>query len=121
MVLEKLKRYSEALEAYGKATTLNPSLDRAWYRQGHVLMLTGSYEASLQSLEKATKLNPKNTEALDDMGLVQAKLNSADTKPNRIENATLPDPSNKDFQENTNMAVEAKGTVPEKTIKFPVG
>jgi regulator of sirC expression with transglutaminase-like and TPR domain len=83
-------------------------------------MLTGSYEASMQSLEKATKLNPKNSEALDDMGLVQAKLNSADTKTNSVENATLPGPSNKDFQENTNMAVEAKGTVPEKTIKFPV-
>jgi tetratricopeptide (TPR) repeat protein len=30
MVLEKVERYSEALEAYGQATTLDPSLERAW-------------------------------------------------------------------------------------------
>jgi hypothetical protein len=83
-------------------------------------MLTERYEESLQSLEEARKLNPSNSEALNDIELVQMELNRANTDPNSVESATEQDPANKDSQENANMAAGMPGTVPEKTIEFPV-
>lgn len=102
MILEKIGRYNQSLEAYSRATDLNEDLDRAWYRLGHVLMLTESYNESRASLEKAIELNSGNAEAWNDMGLVLRKLNRNVEARDSFRRAAQLDPSNSLYQQNLN-------------------
>ena len=98
-----MERYNESLEAYGKATTLDPSLDRIWYRQGHVLMLTERYEESLRSLEEARELNPSYSDALNDIELVQKELNRGSTDSN-VEGANMAAEAQERFREDNRIS-----------------
>jgi tetratricopeptide (TPR) repeat protein len=59
------------LEAYRRAIDLDEDLDRAWFRQGHVLMRLGRNSEALKCFQKAAQLDPANSlyqQSLQDMG-----------------------------------------------------
>ena len=123
MILEKIGRYNESLEAYRRATDLDVDLDRAWYRQGHVLMLTGRSSEYLASLEKAIELNSGNAEACNDKGMVLRKLNRNVEALDSFKRAAELDPSNIFYQQNLNeMAApetaDLKVDAPENVMDF---
>lgn len=113
MILEKIGRYNESLEAYSRATDLDEGLGRAWHRQGHVLMLTGRYSESLASLEKAVELNSENAEAWNDKGMVLMKLERNDEAQECFQKAAQLDPSNSFYQQNLN-----EMAAPENVMDF---
>ena len=100
MILEKMERHNDALEAYGRAIDLNEDLERAWLRQGYVLMMAESYNESLASLERAIELNSENAEAWNDKGLVLMKLGRNGEAMDCFGKAVQLDPANKFYQEN---------------------
>ncbi len=123
MILEKIGRYNQSLEAYSRATDLDEDLGRAWYRLGHVLMLTESYNESRASLEKAIELDSGNAEAWNDMGLVLRKLNRNVEALDSFKRAAELDPSNIFYQQNLNeMAApetaDLKVDAPENVMDF---
>ena len=107
----------QALEAYGQAAALNPSLDKAWYRQGWILAKQGSYNESLPLLDKAIELNSKNADAWNTKGLVLMELNSTEAQ-SCFEKATALQPANRNFQQNQQKTLGGMEKEPEKTIEF---
>jgi tetratricopeptide (TPR) repeat protein len=124
MVLEKMERYNESLEAYRKAIDLDGDLDRAWYRQGHVLLIVQRFDESLASLDKAVEFNPENAEAWNDKGVVLRKLERNEEALDCFQRAIQLDPSNELYRENLNdlggvePIVNSPGVISEKVLDF---
>ncbi len=57
-VLETEQRWDEALDALGRATALDPKLDRAWYGLGLVLIRLQRYDEAVVALKRNTELQP---------------------------------------------------------------
>jgi tetratricopeptide (TPR) repeat protein len=57
-MLEAVERWDEALAAFTRATELSPTLDRAWYGQGLVLIRLQRYDEAVKALERNTELQP---------------------------------------------------------------
>ncbi|MFO1268801.1 MAG: tetratricopeptide repeat protein [Rubrivivax sp.] len=51
-MLEEAGRYEQALEAFGRATTLDPKLDRAWYGMALVLIRLRRFGEAVPALER---------------------------------------------------------------------
>jgi tetratricopeptide (TPR) repeat protein len=50
--------YEDALEAFVRATTADPGLDRAWYGQGLVLIRLQRHDEAVVALKRNTELQP---------------------------------------------------------------
>jgi tetratricopeptide (TPR) repeat protein len=57
-LLESLERWEEALAAFGRATEIDPKLDRAWYGKGLVLVRLQRTEEAVAALKRNTELQP---------------------------------------------------------------
>lgn len=62
LILEKLKRYNQALEFVDKAIELNPNI--AWDNKALILMEIGFYNQALECANKALEINPNNKYAI---------------------------------------------------------
>ncbi|CAG9334739.1 unnamed protein product [Blepharisma stoltei] len=58
--LNKLGRYSEALESYEKAISINPNNARFYNRKGDNLYVLERYQEAIQCYDEAIKLEPNN-------------------------------------------------------------
>ena len=63
VALSDLGRYEEALEAYAKATKINPTFSEAWFNTGATLHNLRRYEEALEAYEKTTRINPNDPQA----------------------------------------------------------
>jgi tetratricopeptide (TPR) repeat protein len=68
------ERYSDALVAYGKALSLNPSHLNAWYYSGDALFRLGRYHEALLAFENATAVDPDFVDAYFYESLVYDRL-----------------------------------------------
>lgn len=57
-VLEQIGLLDEARLAFGRATSLSPTLDRAWYGLGLVLIRQHCFDEAVHALRRATELQP---------------------------------------------------------------
>jgi tetratricopeptide (TPR) repeat protein len=68
-------RYSEALQAYGRALSYNRSLLNAWYYSGDALFRLGRYSEALLAFGNATAVDPDFVDAYFYESLVYERLN----------------------------------------------
>ena len=55
-------KYDEALQAFDKATAMEPPFDaHAWFDKGTVYWQLGKYEEAQQAFDKSIELNPQNS------------------------------------------------------------
>ncbi len=66
--------YEKALEAYEKATEIDPDYAEAWYNMGAILGNLDRYEESLKAFERAIKLNPNDAMAINKKGAILVTL-----------------------------------------------
>jgi Flp pilus assembly protein TadD len=90
----------------------------AWYRQGRIMAMQGSFNESLPLLDKAIELNSKNADAWNSKGLILMELNSVEEAQSCFEKAVALEPSNKNFQNNLQKTQDGMERKPEKTIEF---
>ncbi|HEX2684934.1 MAG TPA: tetratricopeptide repeat protein [Ferruginibacter sp.] len=64
MQLKQDNKFSEALNEFSKATSLNKKFDSAWFEMGNVYNLGGHTDLAIGSYKKAISLNPKYPKAL---------------------------------------------------------
>lgn len=57
-VLETDQHWDAALDAFTRATTIDPKLDRAWYGLGLVLIRLQRYDEAVVALKRNTELQP---------------------------------------------------------------
>jgi len=62
-VLEKMKRYDEALAAVDEAIRLRPSKDAYFVTRGNILMDAGRDAEAVKAFTEAARLNPENHDA----------------------------------------------------------
>ncbi|PHX55606.1 hypothetical protein CP500_010030 [Tychonema bourrellyi FEM_GT703] len=63
--LNKLKRYSEALPAYEKSLSIEPSNAQFWFEKGKILFELQQYKEAVAAYDKAIELKPDYQEAKD--------------------------------------------------------
>jgi tetratricopeptide (TPR) repeat protein len=68
-------RYTEALQAYGRALSYNRSLLNAWYYSGDALFRLGRYTEALLAFGNATAVDPDFVDAYFYESLVYERLN----------------------------------------------
>jgi tetratricopeptide (TPR) repeat protein len=68
------ERYAEALLAYEKALSSDPSLLNAWYYEGDALFRLGRYDEAIRAFSNATAVDPDFVEAYFYESLVYGKL-----------------------------------------------
>jgi tetratricopeptide (TPR) repeat protein len=60
-ILRAEGKYTEALEAFENATSMNPPLDaHAWFDKGTVYWQLGKYDLAMQAFDESIKLNSSN-------------------------------------------------------------
>jgi tetratricopeptide (TPR) repeat protein len=70
-VLDQQGRWSEALEAFRRATVLAPALDRAWYGLGLVLIRLRRLDEAAEALRRNTELQPMSPHGWYQLARVQ--------------------------------------------------
>ena len=71
--LNKLKRYSEALPAYEKSLSIEPSNALFWFEKGKILFELQQYKQAVPAYDKAIELKPDYQEAKDARKLAAEK------------------------------------------------
>jgi len=67
-VLDALKEYNQAIEAYKKAIEINPKKNEFYYNIGIAYGNKGEYDQAIEAYKKAIEINPKMDEAYNNMG-----------------------------------------------------
>ncbi|MDD4750105.1 MAG: tetratricopeptide repeat protein [Methanosarcinaceae archaeon] len=92
IVLQKLRKYEEALEAFNKAIEFEPEDAFAWCNKGIVLQKLRKYEEALEAFKKAIEINPEYIKELHRKGIslnikikpnIEVLLNKGDSLYNR--------------------------------------
>ncbi len=78
MDLVRRMQFSEALETFDRAISLNPEITEAWNNRGVALFRLGRMEESLESYNKALTLDPQNLDALRNKGFVLRSMGRFD-------------------------------------------
>src|SRR5207248_2135588 len=73
-----LGRHDEALEAYKRATEVDPENARAWSGVGDTLEKLGRHEEALEAYKRATEVDPENAWAWGGVGDTLEKLGRHD-------------------------------------------
>lgn len=69
------KKYQEAVDAYNKATTIQPTYFITWSEKGQALLSLQSYQEALYSFDEAIKIQPQSVDALIGKSIALYKLN----------------------------------------------
>lgn len=75
VALVRLENYDAATEALQAATSIDPSLARAWNAFGVAVDNLGRPEEAEAAFVKAVELDPEDGAALNNLGVLQTKLN----------------------------------------------
>jgi cytochrome c-type biogenesis protein CcmH/NrfG len=75
-------RYSDAVDAYDHAVTIDPSYEKGWINKGNALIGAGRNQEAIDAFNKALSLDPGNTDATD--GIAQAQKGAAALPVNSI-------------------------------------
>lgn len=78
VILQRLKRHKEALDANEEAIKLNPQYSFAWNNKGVILKSMGQFDDALKAYEEAIRINPDYINAWFNKGdiLIELKNNS---------------------------------------------
>jgi tetratricopeptide (TPR) repeat protein len=94
LILTKMKRYDDAVEAYDHALSLDGSNLDALINKGLILQgALGDSSGAIESLRRAVKIAPQNGQAWYNLGLVLESIESYDQSLMALQNATNLDPS----------------------------
>jgi len=77
-ILQKTRRYDEALTNYNKAIALKPDYAKAYYNRGNALQDLKHYDEALASYEKAIALKPGYAEAHNNRGATLQEIRRFD-------------------------------------------
>jgi len=69
-----LRRYSDAIDAYQNALSLNPMSYQSWFGLGTALDKLGEDQKALEAYEKALAIYPRNPRILDAKGVLLKKI-----------------------------------------------
>jgi predicted O-linked N-acetylglucosamine transferase (SPINDLY family) len=72
--LQKLKRYQEALDSYGRALKIKPDFAEVHNNRGNALRELKRFEEALDSYARALKIDPNYAEALNNRGATLQEL-----------------------------------------------
>jgi tetratricopeptide (TPR) repeat protein len=61
--LAQQSKYDEAIEAFDKATELNPQYATAWNGKGNALYIQNKFDEAIQAYDKAIEINPQYADA----------------------------------------------------------
>jgi tetratricopeptide (TPR) repeat protein len=61
------------MQAYDKATEIDPEYKEAWYNKGIALADQGKYDDAIKAYDKAIEINPKYAEAWHNKGIALEK------------------------------------------------
>jgi len=78
LVLQELKRFSEALANYDKVLAMQPAFFQAWSNRGNTLMALNRVQEALLSYDRAIALRPDFAEAHHNRGNALKRLNRLD-------------------------------------------
>jgi tetratricopeptide (TPR) repeat protein len=94
LILTKMKRYDDAVEAYDNALSLDGSNLDALINKGLILQgALGDSSGAIESLRKAVEIAPQNGQAWYNLGIVLESSESYDQSLMALRNATDLDPS----------------------------
>jgi len=71
----ELNEYKRAIEDYGKAIELNPTLAEAYNNRGNAYAELNKHERAIEDYDRAIGLNPNYAEAYNNRGIAYANLN----------------------------------------------
>ncbi|NLV27232.1 MAG: tetratricopeptide repeat protein [Methanomicrobiales archaeon] len=74
VVLSRLSRYAESLDAYEQATVLDPDYASAWNNKGVVFSRLGKYPEAIKAYEQAIHVKPEYTSAWNNLGVALSRL-----------------------------------------------
>lgn len=97
-MLYELGKREQALEAYDKATKLNPRSFKAQYSKGLLLAKSSQYKLSLESLDKALALNPNDLNTYIVKGVVLEQLGQYDLALEVLNKASKLNPKDSTIQ-----------------------
>jgi tetratricopeptide (TPR) repeat protein len=93
LILEKMKRYEDAIEAYNNAISLNRSNVAALNDKGLIQAgALGDYSGAIDSLGRALEIDPQNAQTWYNLGLVLESMDSYYQSLKAFQNATALDP-----------------------------
>jgi tetratricopeptide (TPR) repeat protein len=89
-------RYEEAVAAYDKAVSLDPSFGKAWRNRGLSLSLLNRTTEAEESYEKALKIDPKDMEALYYQALSRSHAGNDQSALDSLNRTIAVSPKNRD-------------------------
>jgi len=94
LILEKMKRYDDAVEAYDNAISFDGSNVAALSNKGLIQAgALGDYSGSVESLNRALEIDPQDARTWYNLGLVLESMESYDQSLKAFQNATDLNPS----------------------------
>ncbi|MBP0016708.1 MAG: tetratricopeptide repeat protein [Cyanobacteria bacterium SBLK] len=75
-ILDRLKRYKEAIESYNKAIQIEPEYAWAWFQKSWSSDILGQYEKALESCKNAIELGYKDSSIFFNRAIALLGLNS---------------------------------------------
>lgn len=75
-ILTAQKNYTEALEAFGQALSVNPSSQSDLYKTGNLFLLTGKYNEALKAFQALQRENTRSQDAFYGMAKANAMMSN---------------------------------------------
>ncbi|MEI7856569.1 MAG: tetratricopeptide repeat protein [Methanomicrobiales archaeon] len=69
IILFKMCRYQDALNAFAQAADIDPEFTEAWYNKGMALMNLQKYHEAIRAFDKVLKIHPHDDRAREQMDL----------------------------------------------------
>lgn len=86
-------RFEEAIDAFKRATTLDPRVTEAWSSQGQTLFMVGRFQEAVAACEHALALDPNLTSAWTDEGFALCGLGRHEAGIVALDRALTLDPT----------------------------
>ena len=114
--LLEMMDYTSAIEAYDKATDINPNNGDAWYNKATALSDLGQYEDAITAYDKAIALNPDDADAWFDKGYALDELGQYEEAIKAYDKALIINQNDGDAWYNKGIALDNLGRY-EEAIK----